>query len=251
MPAVLDLDPEEHHHGSQPNLNWRPNPPYPHLLPAQPSPPCILPAMALPTSPIFYLVFRSPPWPRASSSPIHWWWVDVWLSVCCHAWRLLKEQRKEKKHQDTHFYWSHEHTNYTETMFHCYFWWPQDYTHQVLPFQLVSMYFFYSSEICCHANGHIRDGKQLDNWMESQCGISGMLQRALWVQSCECHKCYHKWFTDAYSKWSKNNSPTATCDSFCSYSHARQKSILEGCTSLGRSDIFWMKFSGVPSFQKV
>lgn len=130
------------------------------------------------TSEFTHLLFSlcsswSPPFPRDSSSLTHWWWVDEWLSAYCHAWRLLEEQKK-KKHQDTHFHWDHEHMNYAETMFHCYFG-----GHRIKHTKFCSSIWspcilFYSSGKGAHADGHIREGKQLDNWMDIRCGIPGM-----------------------------------------------------------------------------
>lgn len=199
-----------------------------------------VPGMALLSSPTFYLICSSgsPPCPRVSSSLTHWWWVDVWLSAYCHAWRLLEEQRKEKEHQDRHFHWDHEHMNCAETMFHCYFG-----GHRIKHTKFCSSNWspctlFYSSGKGARADSHIREGKQLDNWMAIRCGIPGMLQRALWVQSCECHKCYHKWFTDTHPNLSKTISPQRLVTHFLATAMLGKRVLLEGCTSLGRSDIF-------------
>lgn len=234
--------PEEHQLPT--HLNWRPNPPYPHFLPTLSTLPCVFPAMALLTLSTFYLVFVrlghlvDPMFPGPLFTCGAWMCV---LSVCCYAWRFLEEQRKEKKHQNPHFQWSHEHMNYAETMFHCYLG-----GHRVIQIKFCSsnwspLFLFIWKVLSCWQA----------TWMEIQCEIPRMLQRVLWVQSCECHKCYHKWFTDTYSKWSKTNFPTATCDSFVAIAMLGKRVLLESCISLVGSHIFWMKFSGILSFEKI
>lgn len=200
------------------------------------------------TSDLTHLLFSlcspgSPPCPRVSSSLIPWWWVDVWLSACCQAWRLLEEQRKEKKHQDTHFHWDHEHMDYAETMFHCNFGGHRIKYTKFCPPNWFPCTFFYSSGKCTHADSHIREGKQLDNWINIRCGIPGMPQRTLWVQGCECHKC-------SETSGSLTHIPTGQKPissqwlviHFVAIAMLGRRVLLEGCTSLGRSDNFRWNF---------
>lgn len=49
----------------------------------------------------------------------------------------------------------------------------------------------------------------------------------------------------------KTISPQRLVTDFVAIAMLGRRVLLEGCTSLGRSDIFWMNFSGVPSLEKV
>lgn len=103
--------PEEHQHGSQPSLHWRPNPSYLHLVPV----------MALPTSPTSYLVFVllghlvAPAFPVPSftggGSMCGW--------LCAAMPEDFLKNRERTRNTRTHI--SIEAMNCAETMFHCYF----------------------------------------------------------------------------------------------------------------------------------
>lgn len=151
--------------------------------------------------------------------------VGGWLSVCCHGWILLAEHREEKKHQDLHFYQGNEYMRYTETMSCCCLGGRRIYMPSFVLADGPRVHFC-SSGRWSLTDGNMKDGRQLDNWVEIQCGIPGMLQKALWVQSHDAINANASGPPTHIQSSHKNDFPTVACDSFHSHNHARQNSAL-------------------------